>query len=171
MSSKKELRAQLKNTRLEMTDAERTLASRTIVERLKGAVDWTQIQTVHYFEPLHELMEVDISGLVVWLEDNYPALNLYAPRLIEGEWEMISIKDVPAPEQFDVVIVPMLGFDSLLNRIGYGGGYYDKFLASQPKARKIGVCFELGKIDAVPTEDHDVAVDAVITETSVLGTA
>ncbi|PIZ62255.1 5-formyltetrahydrofolate cyclo-ligase [Candidatus Saccharibacteria bacterium CG_4_10_14_0_2_um_filter_52_9] len=162
--NKLELREMLKTMRLEMSDAERTLKSREIVRHLQETVDWTGVKTVHYFEPLHELMEVDISDLVVWLEDNYPGIQLFAPRLIEGEWEMISIKDAPAPDQFDVIIVPMLGFDSKLHRIGYGGGYYDKFLASQPKAKKIGVCFEAGKVEHIPAESHDVSVDLLITE-------
>lgn len=167
MTKKAKLRQALKKKRLEMTDAERTLKSREIVRRLTNAIDWSGVKTVHYFEPLHELMEVDISGLVVELEDNYPDIQLFAPKLIGGEWEMISIKDKPASDGFDIIIVPMLGFDDQLHRIGYGGGYYDKFLATQPLAKKIGVCFEAGKVEHIPAEPHDVQLDLLVTEQQV----
>jgi len=61
----------------------------------------------------------------------------------------------------------MLGFDKTLNRIGYGGGYYDKFLANQPDAQKIGVCFEQGKVEHIPAEPHDIPLDIIITEEKV----
>lgn len=136
-----------------------------MVRRLRKLIDWEKVRTVHYFEPIRILLEADISELVTWLEDGYPRIQLFTPRLIEGEWEMISIKDKAPPKDFDLILVPMLGFDSkTLHRIGYGGGYYDKFLATQPKARKIGVCYELGKLKTMPIESHDIPLDMVITE-------
>ncbi len=82
---------------------------------------------------------------------------------------MIGTHGGELPEQFDVIIVPMLGFDpKTMHRIGYGGGFYDKFLATQPHAKKIGVCFDLGKVDHIETEAHDVPLDLIITETVVL---
>lgn len=155
----------MKEVRFRLTEAERTVLSRQIVERLKTAADWSKVQTVHYFEPLKELLEPDISGFIIWLEDNYPETRLFAPKLIGGEWHMISINENEPPTEFEVVIVPMLGFDDRLHRIGYGGGYYDKFLATQPNAQKIGVCFETGKLgQPIPKESHDIPLNAVITE-------
>jgi 5-formyltetrahydrofolate cyclo-ligase len=165
--AKSELRQALRQARLEVTAEYHRHASAAIVKRLEELVDWSAVKTVHYFEPIRELLEVDISSLVTVLEDNYPRLQLFAPRLIGGVWQMVSIKDKPAPTSFDVIIVPMLGFDAYLNRIGYGGGYYDKFLASQTRAKKIGVCFETGKIVQIPAEPHDIALDMIVTELSV----
>lgn len=168
MASKVELRETLKQNRLAMTDAEHTLKSRAIVKRLKKLADWPAVKTVHYFEPIHELLEADLSDLVTYLEDNYPGIQLFTPRLINGAWQMISIKEKAPPKSFDIVVVPMLGFDPKnLHRIGYGGGYYDKFLATQAKAKKIGVCFEAGKFDHVPTESHDVPMDIIVTDRAV----
>lgn len=164
MSSKQELRAKLKFDRLEMTDAEHTLKSRQIIDRLKDAADWSKVRSVHYFEPLKELLEPDISGFVVWLEDNYPEIHLATSRQIGNQWEIISVSAGAPVEQFDVIIVPMLGFDSRLHRIGYGGGYYDKFLATQPDAQKIGTCFELGRLDELPAETYDIALNKIVTE-------
>jgi 5-formyltetrahydrofolate cyclo-ligase len=151
-----------------MSESERTVKSRQIVGRLKEATDWSKVKTVHYFEPIARLMEPDTSDFVTWLEDTYPDIQLFTPRKIGDKWEMISIQDQPGPKQFDVVIVPALGFDpKTLHRIGYGGGYYDKFLITQPKAKKIGVCFEAGKVDKIPAEFYDVPLDLVITEQQV----
>lgn len=78
---------------------------------------------------------------------------------------MVSVKEGPPPAEFDLILVPMLGFDDQLQRIGYGGGYYDKFLATQPHASKIGVCFELGRLDQpIPAEPHDIPLERVVTE-------
>lgn len=161
---KSKLRAELKQKRLELSDAEYTVKSREIVERLKVAMDWSRVTTIHCFEPFRELLEPDISGFVTYLEDTFPGVEIFVPRKIEGEWDMISIQDKPAPEQFDVIVVPMVGFDSSLQRIGYGGGYYDKFLATQSSAIKIGVCFELGRLEKIPAEPHDIPLDRIITE-------
>lgn len=162
--SKSDLRKQLKKARLELTDADHTLKSRAIVENLKKALDWSQVKSLHYFEPLHELLEPDISPFITFIEDNYAHVKLFTPRYIDQKWELVAAKGDEVPEQFDIVLVPMLGFDDNLNRIGYGGGYYDKFLATQPQARKTGVCFELGRVKQIPTEPHDIALDQIITE-------
>jgi 5-formyltetrahydrofolate cyclo-ligase len=165
VATKSELRQSLKAIRYEMGDGERTVKSRTMTGRLLEVIDWSKVKTVHYFEPIRELMEVDISGLVTYLEDNYPNIQLFTPRKIGDNWEMISIKDHPAPEQFDVVVVPMLGFDPrTLHRIGYGGGYYDKFLVTQPKANKIGVCYENGKTENILNESFDIPLNLIVTE-------
>ncbi len=165
-TEKTELRRSLKQVRLEMSDAERTIKSRAIVERLKQAIDWPGVKTLHYFEPIKQLLEVEISGLIVYLEDNYPDLKLFTPRLIGDTWQLVAARGGTPPSEFDVVIVPMLGFDNNLQRIGYGGGYYDKLLATQPKAKKIGVCFENGKIENIPADAHDIPLNMVITESA-----
>jgi len=162
---KTDFRQRLRKLRFSLGDGERTLKSRAIVRCLKKTVDWSEVRTVHYFEPIRRLVEADISDLVTHLEDNYPKIQLFTPRLINGAWQMISIKDRAAPKNFDIILVPMLGFDpDTLQRIGYGGGYYDRFLATQTKAKKIGVCFESGKQKGIPAEAHDVPLDVVVTE-------
>ena len=165
---KTELRTKLNVARLEMLDEEHRLASQAIVKRLKKAADWSKVGSVHYFEPIQQLAEVDISEFTRYLEDNYPDIHLSTSRLIEDEWEIVGVHGGKPPKEFDVVIVPMLGFDpKTLHRIGYGGGYYDKFLATQESARKIGVCFEQGRLENIPAENHDFPLDQIITETAI----
>ncbi|MBI5388932.1 5-formyltetrahydrofolate cyclo-ligase [Candidatus Woesearchaeota archaeon] len=68
-----------------------------------------------------------------------------------------------SPASVDVVIVPGVAFDKKGFRIGYGKGFYDKFLP-QTRAKKIGLCFASQLADKLPHEEHDVGMDVVITE-------
>ena len=120
-------------------------------------------RSLHCYEPIAKLHEVDISELF-----DLPDVALYTSRKLDGEWHVVSViddiaKDDPA---LDVIIVPMLGFDKKLHRIGYGGGYYDRLLARYPKALRIGVCFEAGKVEQIPAEPHDVPLNLIVTEKS-----
>ncbi|NLX76996.1 MAG: 5-formyltetrahydrofolate cyclo-ligase [Clostridiaceae bacterium] len=72
-------------------------------------------------------------------------------------------------KETDLVIVPGLVFDLNGFRIGYGGGYYDKYLAQLPDTCKtIGIAFEFQVVDELPAEAHDRNVMAVITEKRVI---
>lgn len=164
---KPELRMQLKAARLEMLEEEHLRASQAIVEKLKTASDWSKVKSLHYFEPIHELAEVDINKFITYLEDTLTEVKLATSREIEGRWEIVGVHGGKPPKQFDVVIVPMLGFDpKTLHRIGYGGGYYDKFLSGQKVAQKIGVCFEQGKVEQLPASERDVSLDKIVTESN-----
>ncbi|NMB10742.1 MAG: 5-formyltetrahydrofolate cyclo-ligase [Firmicutes bacterium] len=84
-----------------------------------------------------------------------------------GHWGIYEPRQVGkpiSPNSLDVVVVPGVAFDPDGNRIGYGGGYYDRFLIQVPRAWRIGVCYDLQLIKEVPRADHDVPVDAVVTE-------
>lgn len=67
-------------------------------------------------------------------------------------------------EQPDVIILPVVAFDSMLNRIGQGGGYYDVYLKAHPKAYKIGLAYEFQKTESIPRKGWDVPLDLIITE-------
>ena len=71
----------------------------------------------------------------------------------------------------DVVLVPAVAFDRRGYRLGYGGGFYDRFLARLPEGPlRIGVAFDEQLIDEVPAEAHDEPVDLVVTPGAVLHT-
>ena len=80
--------------------------------------------------------------------------------LMEPSGETGSV--VP-PDVFDVIVVPGLTFDRAGNRIGFGAGYYDRFLPLTP-AIKIGLAFDFQLFDRLPTDPRDVSMDLVITE-------
>ena len=73
------------------------------------------------------------------------------------------------PAAADVVLVPGVAFDRRGRRLGYGGGFYDGFLAEIPrKIPRIGLSFDLQVVEDVPIEDSDEAVDVVVTERRVI---
>lgn len=61
------------------------------------------------------------------------------------------------------IIVPGLMFDSNMNRLGYGGGYYDRFLQDK-NIFKIGVCYQELLVDSLEVDDHDIPMDLVVTQ-------
>ena len=78
---------------------------------------------------------------------------------------------IPEPETKnivypDVLLIPLVAFDKNLNRLGYGGGYYDRLikkLSKKKKIIKIGLAFSLQKINKVPTNVHDQKLDYIVT--------
>jgi 5-formyltetrahydrofolate cyclo-ligase len=70
-----------------------------------------------------------------------------------------------SPEGIDLIVVPGLAFTRDGRRLGRGGGYYDRYLASLPaEVMKLGVCFHCQLVDSLPLESHDQRVHAVVTE-------
>lgn len=73
------------------------------------------------------------------------------------------------PECIDTIILPGSVFDRKCGRMGYGGGFYDRFIANQtPKAIRIGLCFDLQLVQELELEPHDKKMDYIITETNIL---
>ena len=73
--------------------------------------------------------------------------------------------EIPAdPEKIDVALIPLLGFDNVGNRIGYGAGYYDRFLAQHTQFPTVGVAFAIQECNHIPHEPTDQTLDAVVTE-------
>jgi 5-formyltetrahydrofolate cyclo-ligase len=64
-------------------------------------------------------------------------------------------------EDIELMIIPGIAFDKLLNRMGRGKAYYDKLL-TQTSAKKVGVCFQFQVIENVPTEAHDIKMDDLL---------
>ncbi len=63
-----------------------------------------------------------------------------------------------------LIFVPMVGFDAAVNRIGQGGGHYDRYLAAHPQACRIGVAWECQRVDRIDARAWDVPMDAIVTE-------
>ncbi|MDA9234079.1 5-formyltetrahydrofolate cyclo-ligase, partial [Candidatus Pelagibacter sp.] len=79
---------------------------------------------------------------------------------------------IPEPEKFkliypDVILVPLVAFDKNLNRLGYGGGYYDRLIQKLSKKKnilKIGLALAAQKIDNVPINRYDKKLDYIVTD-------
>ena len=78
----------------------------------------------------------------------------------------VETGSVVPPETFDVIVVPGLAFDRAGNRIGFGAGYYDRFLSLTP-AIKIGLAFDFQLFDRLPADPLDISMDLVITESEI----
>jgi 5-formyltetrahydrofolate cyclo-ligase len=87
--------------------------------------------------------------------------------LVDGVW------DIPVPAKRDVVVpdavlAPLVGFDRDCYRLGYGGGYFDRTLAALlPRPQAIGVGFELGLLDTIHPQPHDIPMNLIVTETGI----
>lgn len=74
-----------------------------------------------------------------------------------------------SPEEIELFFIPGLAFDRQGNRLGRGGGYYDRYLSTvRPDAAKIGLAFQLQIAEALPVAPHDIKVDAVLTEQEII---
>ncbi len=73
------------------------------------------------------------------------------------------IADEPvAEDETALVLMPGVAFDKEGNRMGYGGGYYDKFLAEEPNHPTVALCYGFQMVEKIPTEKYDIPVDCVI---------
>ena len=73
------------------------------------------------------------------------------------------IADGPvADDETALVLMPGLAFDPQGHRIGYGGGFYDKFLAAEPNHPTLALCYDFQMLPALETEEHDIPVDYVL---------
>ena len=68
----------------------------------------------------------------------------------------------------DVCVLPLLAADAACRRLGYGGGFYDRFLTERGKpALKIGICYDFQIVEEIPAEGHDVPADAIVTDSRI----
>ncbi len=73
-------------------------------------------------------------------------------------------------DKIDLVIVPGVAFDEDLNRIGFGKGYYDRILYRlSSRAKKVAVAHDFQVLNSIPSEEHDVKMDIIVTEKRVIG--
>jgi 5-formyltetrahydrofolate cyclo-ligase len=71
------------------------------------------------------------------------------------------------PQEIDLIVVPGVGFDHRGHRLGHGKGHYDRLL-KKTRAYKVGLAFEEQLVPELPTEEHDVPVDALLTGSNLL---
>ena len=84
---------------------------------------------------------------------------------------LINKYGIPEPETKikvypDIILIPLVAFDKNLNRLGYGGGYYDRFItkiSKNKKIMKIGLAFSVQKINKVPVNKYDKSLDYIVT--------
>lgn len=86
-----------------------------------------------------------------------------------GILEPIDDSIVVKKEDIDLIIVPGTVFDREFNRIGYGGGYYDRYLEDIAyKNNKVVLAYDFQIIDKIESEEHDIKMDLIITDKEVI---
>lgn len=184
--NKTALRAQLKQQRRALTAAEQQLKSQQIIERLLAQPEFQQAHHISCYLPLASEVQTQTIIAAVWAADKCCYLpvvteqELLFAKFSAGDDVVTSqfgfqqpqdCSDTIAATKLDLVLVPLLGFDSACYRLGMGAGHYDRtfaFLNNTPRATQpllFGLAFAVQEIAALPHEPWDVKLDAVITET------
>jgi len=157
-----------------MDPGERARKSAEIAAKVIATPPWRSARLIGLFSPL----PLEVNLLPAAAGDSrlcFPRVagerlefhRMDAAALRPARWNLLEPpEDAPgrvAPEELDLVIVPGLGFTPDGHRLGRGGGYYDRFLATPGlRARLIGVCFSGQVFPLLPTEGHDRPVDQLI---------
>ena len=105
-------------------------------------------------------------------KNSYLLFKLWKPdfKLVEGKYKIMTPENNHFCEPTSIII-PLLGFDINKNRLGYGGGFYDRtieFLEKKKKVLKIGVAFEEQEINTVPSMKYDKKLDLIVTPNRVI---
>lgn len=140
-------------------------------------------ENLHFFIYLHFKSEVETSDIIEYLLEqdkrvSVPVIDTANKAMHAAEIKNLSDvkigpfgifepveKKIIKSEQIDCVIVPGAVFDRTGGRIGYGGGYYDRFFKrANKKVVKIGLAYSVQLLKSVPQEVHDIPLDVIITE-------
>jgi 5-formyltetrahydrofolate cyclo-ligase len=180
------LRAEYLKKRKDLTQDEIAEKNTAIVKNLKSFLSVKAIETIHLFLPQHGKVETDTWPIISLLQKDFPNIVIAVPRIIPGTREMEHFILTPhtnlienrwkipepdplnsikiEPENIDAVLIPLLAFDKNGFRVGYGGGYYDRFLAQcRPNIVKIGLSFFEPVKEISDLDVYDVAMNCCVT--------
>lgn len=183
MKLKKDLRKEFLQKRNALSETEVEQFNQELVHQFK-AYPLTGIRFIHFFLPIRKFVEPNTYPIIHWLLTEHPEISIVLSRsnlktnlmehflwdghgaLKQNRWGIEEPENgiKVLPQQLDAVIIPLLACDEEGNRVGFGKGFYDRFLADCRKdCRKIGLSFfkPIDKIADIDT--HDAKLDACIT--------
>ncbi|MEY4929969.1 MAG: hypothetical protein RI909_693 [Bacteroidota bacterium] len=185
--NKDELRKIYLHKRLALTQREHQELSQKLADIFFQAVDLSNVKTLHIFLPIESKREPNTWLIVERIQKEFPHIHLVIPKVtgevmehifFEGDhqlektkWGMVEPKQGIQAEvkEMDMVIVPLLAIDKQGHRIGYGKGYYDRFLsACRADCRKIGITFFECEETIEEKLTSDITLDACLTPTELL---
>ena len=153
----------------------------TIVKHLLSLEEVNKAQHILYYSPIAAKGEIDVRGVKQALSSRF-----YLPK-VKSKTDMCIVEDSgqfvisnlgimePTGSQSDVapdvILVPGLAFDVRGNRLGYGAGYYDRYVAKLQDVNLpilVGICFSELLFDQIPSEDHDIKMKYVVTEEGIV---
>ena len=173
---KKELRRQIREQKRAMTEEQIVTASQRLGELFCNCEYYKNAKTIYGYLPYNQEVRT-VPMLEQAIKDGK---RVAVPKCYGEEMRFIYMDDLNKvekgyaniPEPIDdepvaddktaLVLMPGMAFTKEGHRMGYGGGFYDKFLASEPDHPTVALCYDFQMLDAIPTEDYDIPVDCVL---------
>jgi 5-formyltetrahydrofolate cyclo-ligase len=187
--TKEELRKIYLQKRLSLSEVEYLELNKRICDNFFALVDISFTVVLHTFLPIEKSREPNTWLIIERIRREFPHIRISIPKInnetsaidsfyFEGlhqlqnnTWGIPEPRQgIPTPnDKIDLVLVPLLAFDTAGHRVGYGRGFYDKFLATIRKdCKKVGLSF-FPAVDAVDnTHENDLPLDMVVTPNEVL---
>ena len=173
---KKELRRAIRERKRAMTEEEIVSRSARLGELFAQSEAYRNAATIYGYLPYNQEVRT-----VPMLEQAIRAGKKVAvPKVYGDTMKFIFLEDlsqvakgyagIPEPiadepgahDETALVLMPGLAFDPQGHRIGYGGGFYDKFLAAEPNHPTLALCYEFQMLPQLDTEEHDIPVNTVL---------
>ncbi|WP_235212323.1 5-formyltetrahydrofolate cyclo-ligase [Sphingobacterium sp. ML3W] len=187
MMTKTELRKHYRDLRSNLSETDEAALNLALLNQLKS-LEWQHVKFCHVFLPISKYHEPNTFLLISYLQEQYPHIQLVVSRsdlasnvmshyhysdtvtLVHNKWGILEPTDgISVNEKsIDMVLVPLLISDIFGHRVGYGKGYYDRFLAlCRPDVQKVGLSFfePIGLIEDIDV--HDIPLDICVTPTAV----
>ena len=173
---KQALRKEIRDKKRAMTEAEIVAASQRLAELFVASEAYRQAKTIYGYLPYNQEVRT-VPMLQHALADGK---RVAVPKCYGDEMRFIYLEDlsqvekgycgIPEPvadepiaeDETALVLMPGLAFDPQGHRMGYGGGFYDKFLEKEPNHPTIALCYEFQMLEHLETEAHDIPVDTVL---------
>ena len=175
LNSKMDIRTRMVERRGKMNKSTKAAYDAEICRLIWEMVEQHEFQTIHTYLPIRS--EIDVMPLI--RELLHHSMSVFTSRTLDnGQLEHLHLNSldelaigkfgVPYPANtpayhgsFDLIIVPGLAFDQDNYRLGYGGGYYDRFLVEHPLSYKLGVSYAFQIMEQLPLEAHDAFITSV----------
>ena len=173
---KKQLRARIREQKRAMTPAQIEQTSARLGELFAASDAYKNAKTIYGYLPYNQEVRT-VPMLERALKEGK---RVAVPKCYGDEMKFIFMDDlsrvekgyanIPEPiadgpvadDETALVLMPGLAFDPQGHRIGYGGGFYDKFLAAEPNHPTLALCYEFQMLPHLETEEHDIPVDYVL---------
>ena len=174
--NKKELRAAIRAKKRAMTPEEIERKSNRLGELFRETPQYREARSIYGYLPYNQ--EVRTTAMLAQAQAD--GKRVAVPKCYGDEMRFIWLDDlaqvspgyagIPEPiadgptadDKTALVLMPGLAFDPQGHRIGYGGGFYDKFLAQEPDHPTLALCFDFQMLDHLETEAYDIPVDCVL---------
>jgi len=173
---KKELRAMIRQKKRAMSEGEICQRSEALGKLFRESNLYRQANTIYGYLPYNQ----EVRTVAMLEQAILDGKRVAVPKVYGEEMRFIYIEDMSAVEkgyagipepvadgpiaddEKALVLMPGLAFDPQGHRIGYGGGFYDRFLEKEPQHPTLALCYEFQMLPHLETEEHDIPVDCVL---------